>query len=51
MENQLFTAALGLQPPWEVVEIRFDPKAGRIDVQVDFGKGARFACPACQARL
>jgi len=49
VENQLFTTALGLQPPWEVVEIRFEPEGGRIDFQVGFAKGARFACPACEA--
>jgi transposase len=49
VENELFTAALGLHPPWEVVEIRFEPGSGRIDFQVAFTKGARFACPACGA--
>jgi len=47
MESELFTVALGLQPPWEVVGVRFDPEAGQIDLEVGFGKGSRFACPAC----
>lgn len=47
MENQLFTLALGLGSPWEVVAIQFDPEAGRIDFELGFEKGARFACPAC----
>lgn len=49
MENELFTLALGLQPPWEVVAVRFDLQAGQIDLEVGFAKGARFACPACGA--
>lgn len=49
MENELFTVALGLQPPWEVVAVRFDPEAGQIDLEVGFRKGAKFECPACEA--
>lgn len=45
MENQLFTVALGLQPPWEVQAVRFDPTAGEIELEVGFTTGARFACP------
>jgi hypothetical protein len=43
----LFQAALGLSDPWEVVSVEFDPAAKRLDVRVDFAKGARFACPEC----
>lgn len=49
MESQLFTAALGLQPPWEVQAVRFDASAGEIELEVGFATGARFACPACVA--
>lgn len=45
----LFTAALGLRSPWEVVEVAFDPDRGRIDFHVGFGPGTRFACPQCSA--
>ncbi len=41
----LFTAAFGLQPPWEVVAVRFDEKQRLIDFDVAFAKGSRFACP------
>ena len=41
----LFSAALGLAAPWQVVDVRFDPAAGRIDFQVAFTPGARFTCP------
>jgi len=45
----LFTAALALTAPWEVVSVDFDPQAKRIDLEVGFAHGARFACPACGA--
>jgi len=45
----LFTAALGLSAPWEVVGVRFDPAQGRIDFDVAFARGSRFACPHCGA--
>ena len=45
----LFTAALGLQSPWEVVDVRFSEEERRIDFDVAFEAGTRFACPACGA--
>jgi transposase len=46
MDNRtLFTAALGLQDPWEVVRIEFDPQGRRLDVHLDFARGSRFPCP------
>ena len=44
----LFQAALGLSEPWQVVSVEFDPEAKRLDLRVDFAKGARFACPECE---
>lgn len=43
----LFTAALGLAAPWKVTNIDFDETAKRIDFQVGYDRGTRFACPAC----
>jgi transposase len=45
----LFTVALGLPSPWEVVDVGFDPGQGRIDFRVAFGARARFTCPPCGA--
>jgi len=45
----LFNAALGLAAPWQVVDVRFEAAAGRIDVQVAFTPGTRFTCPHCGA--
>lgn len=45
--ESLFTAALGLMPPWQVLDIKFDPVKGRIDFNVGFSSGAKFTCPEC----
>ena len=45
----LFSAALGLEEPWEVVDVRFDAERRRLDLRIDFRKGARFPCPECGA--
>jgi transposase len=44
----LFQAALGLGDPWQVVSVEFDAEAKRLDLRVDFAKGARFSCPECE---
>jgi hypothetical protein len=43
--NEMFGAALGLAPPWRVTSVEFDQGAGRLDLGLDFPRGARFACP------
>jgi transposase len=43
--DDLFQAALGLAEPWQVVRTEFDAEARRLDLYLDFPKGARFACP------
>jgi transposase len=43
----LFSAALGLEEPWEVVDVQFDRGRRRLDLRIDFPKGARFRCPEC----
>ena len=45
-ESGLFTAALGLTPPWRVSQVEFDLEQTRLDLYLDFPRGARFACPA-----
>ena len=47
VELTLFTLALGLSAPWEVVAVDFDPTKGRIDVQIGFARGGRFGCSSC----
>ena len=43
----LFTAALGLTPPWEVQDIKFSQSQNRMDIWVGFPEGNTFTCPAC----
>ena len=44
----LFQAALGLSEPWQVTSVEFDAERKRLDLRVDFAKGARFPCPECE---
>lgn len=46
--TDLFTAALGLQVPWQVSDVRFDPAAGRIDFDLSYAL-KRAPCPVCDA--
>ena len=45
--NTLFTMALGLQAPWEVKNLQFNEEAKRLDIAIDFTRGADFPCPVC----
>ena len=44
---ELFQRALGLQEPWQVVDVEFDAGERRLDLGIDFPKGSRFSCPEC----
>jgi transposase len=46
-ELTLFSLALGLAKPWQVVDLKFSKEEGRLDLWLDFGKGAKFSCPSC----
>jgi transposase len=46
-DTDLFQQALALVPPWLVTASRFDAAARRLDIDVAFPKGTRFACPIC----
>jgi predicted RNA-binding Zn-ribbon protein involved in translation (DUF1610 family) len=43
----LFQLALGLVPPWMVMDAKFDADKKRLDIEIDFKTGGRFACPEC----
>lgn len=45
----LFGMALGIVPPWEVTEIAFSKESNRLDITIDFQRGATFVCPVCGA--
>jgi len=44
----LFQLALGLVPPWMVKACNFDATKKRLDLEIDFTTGGRFACPDCK---
>nr|VFK74500.1 MAG: Transposase [Candidatus Kentron sp. MB] len=48
-EQSLFTKALCLSDPWEVISVEFDPDQGRIDFELGFRRGSKFACCDCGA--
>ncbi len=48
-DTNLLQLALGLNPPWTVTRADFDPAAQRLDIEIDFAPGSRFACPTCGA--
>jgi len=48
-DTALLQLALGLTPPWTVSRSDFDPEAHRLDIEIDFALGSRFACPTCGA--
>lgn len=46
MDNrELFTAALALAAPWRLERVEFDAEGQRLELFLDFERGARFACP------
>lgn len=45
--ESLFAVALGISPPWEVEGIEFSKENKRLDIKIDFHRGATFACPVC----
>ena len=48
-DNDLFQLALGITSPWFVASSTFDGAKKRLDIQLDFKAGSRFACPECKA--
>ena len=48
MKNtDLFQLAMGLTPPWQVMQCTFDKGQGRLDISIDFARGGTFPCPEC----
>jgi transposase len=52
VEQELFTTALGLAVPWRVARSEFDMEAARLDLYLEYPRGARFSCPeaGCEQR-
>jgi len=47
-DKSLLQLALGLQPPWKVIDVNLDMDNQKLDMHIDFSKGGRFPCPKCQ---
>jgi transposase len=45
--NALFTQALGLVNPWQVIDLQFDADGKQLRIRVDFARGSTFPCPSC----
>ena len=45
--TRVLEEALGINPPWKVVNTKFDLDNKRLDIFLDFPKGSRFPCPKC----
>ena len=48
-DTTLLQLALALTPPWTVSRSDFDAEGHRLDIEIDFPPGSRFACPNCGA--
>ena len=47
----LYEAALDIQAPWEIKEVRLDRERQRLDINLDFQRGALFSCSECHRAL
>ena len=41
---QLFAQALGIQQPWKLDEVKFDPKEGQLDIYISHVTGSLLPC-------
>ena len=47
--NSIFSATLGLSPPWRVTSVTFAQEEKRLDIMVEFSPGDNLNCPDCGA--
>ena len=45
--EELFGLALGIVPPWTVTAVEFNKESSRLDITIDFQRGALLPCPVC----
>jgi transposase len=43
----IFSATLGLSPPWHVIAANFAENLNRLDISVEYAHAGRLACPHC----
>ena len=49
VQQELFSLAIGLVPPWMVDDVTFKIEEKRLDLHVTCPKGSHFSCPVCGA--
>jgi transposase len=45
---RLFAQALGIEKPWKLDEVKFDPKEGQLNIYISHVKGSLLPCPVCR---
>lgn len=45
--ESLFGVALGIVTPWQVEGVEFSKETKRLDIRINFRRGAMFPCPVC----
>jgi hypothetical protein len=43
----IFSATLGLSPPWQVISVAFAKETNRMDICVEYLQGNQLTCPVC----
>ena len=49
-ELALFSATLGLSPPWQVTSVTFTKGSNRLDISVEYEQAMPLLCPTCCTR-
>lgn len=48
-KKALFSAILGIFPPWQVTAVDFAKTSNRVDICIEIEQGSPLVCPACGA--
>ena len=51
LEKDAIQMVLGLKEPWFVKHVSFSDNEKRLDIYIDFHRGAKFPCPSCGTEL
>ena len=43
----IFSATLGLSPPWQVTKVIFGKESNRLDISIEYAHGNAIDCPIC----
>jgi predicted RNA-binding Zn-ribbon protein involved in translation (DUF1610 family) len=48
---RIFSATLGISPPWQVTEVLFSAEGMNLNISVEYLHDQHFLCPTCQTIL